>query len=200
MEAWKRTPDVSVVEAPFGSTEPRGAVLDLGKAALKLGSQDIAVSGRIDRIDLVVTPTGERLASVVDYRSQVRAEGYQFRRDQFTLRDPHLLLYAMVIERAGRGDELPEAFRRVRAAVVAHDRVDPIASDPERTGPKPQAPGTWIPLDRRLLGWAAKQLGVLVDEARMGRWALRPRPDACPMLGQGPKCPMAGACRLRRAS
>jgi RecB family exonuclease len=198
MEAWKRTPDVSVVEAPFGSTEPRGTVLDLGNAALKLGSQDVAISGRIDRIDLVTTPTGERLASVVDYRSGVRAEGYQFRRDQFTLRDPHLLLYAMVIERAGRGDELPEAFRRVRAAVVAHDRVDHSGADPERAGHKPMAPETWIPLDRRLLGWAARQLGALVDEARQGRWPLRPRADACPMMTQGTTCPVAGACRLRR--
>jgi hypothetical protein len=198
MEAWKRTPDVSVAEAPFGSTEPRGAVLDLGQAALKLGSQDVAVSGRIDRIDLITTPSGERLASVVDYRSGVRAEGWQFRRDQFTLRDPHLLLYAMVIERAGRGDELPEAFRRVRAAVVAYDRVEHTGMDPERAGHKATAPETWIPLDRRLLGWAARQLGVLVDEARQGRWALKPRADACPMLGQGPKCPVAGGCRLRR--
>jgi hypothetical protein len=172
--------------------------VDLGRAVLRLGSADVEVRGRIDRIDLVHSPRGDRYAAIVDYKTGSRQEGWQFQRDQLSLKDPQLLLYAMVVERGGRGDHLPEAFRNVRAAVIAQDRVE-HTSDPERGGREPAAPDTWMPIDGALLAWAARQLGALVDEARAGRWTLRPRPDTCPMISpyEHDHCPVATACRFR---
>lgn len=199
-EAWRLPPHTSVAEVPFGTepTEPE-ATFDLGRAVLKLGASEVAVSGRVDRIDLVNTARGDRYAAIVDYKTGAREDGRQFRRDQFSLKDPQLLLYAMVVERAGRGDHVPEVFRNVRAAVIAQDRVEHADTDPDRTGQRPLPPDTWMPVDASLLAWAARQLGGLVDEARSGRWTLRPRADTCPMISpfSHDRCPVASACRFR---
>ena len=119
--------------------DPAPAV-DLGKAVLRLGSMELEVSGRIDRIDLVDTARGDRYAAIVDYKTGMRQEGWQFRRDQFSLKDPQLLLYAMVVERAGRGDQVPEVFRNVKAAVIAQDRVEHTVNDPDVAGQRPVPP------------------------------------------------------------
>ncbi|MEQ1502165.1 MAG: PD-(D/E)XK nuclease family protein [Myxococcota bacterium] len=207
-EAWRIVPHTSFAEVPFGDAEALGGAptepgapppaLDLGRVVLKLGAEEIELVGRIDRLDLV-SVRGEQLAVVVDYKTGTRMDGWKFRKEQSTLRDPQLLVYAMAVERTGRGEPGPLAIRGHRAAIVAHDRIKQTVADPEAAGQRTIAPDTWMPVDPALLAWAARQLGSLLDDARAGRWTLRPRPDTCPMLQSygHDGCPIARACRFR---
>jgi hypothetical protein len=135
----------------------------------------------------------------VDYKTGMPKTAWGFRRDQLSLQDPQLAVYAMVVERASREGRLPEVLGKPRVIVLAHDRVRMVVDDPEVHDRKARATDTWMPVEPRMLAWAASQLGVLVDDARQGRWSLRPRADTCPMVAgwSHDHCPLARACRLR---
>jgi RecB family exonuclease len=207
IELWRSAPVASLAEVGFGEQErpplPEEGVLErveLGPVALRLGAEPLGVRGRIDRIDVLQSPRGERFAAVVDYKTGRAKEPWRFRREQHQLRDPQLLLYAMVVAVTGRDRQLPEALRGVRVAVVAEDYVTQVVQDPEAGGgQQPISSETWIPVDGTLLRWAARELGSRLDDARAARWPLRPRADTCPMLQSygHDRCPLAGACRLR---
>lgn len=206
LAAWRRPLAGSLAEVGFGTPpddpEVRGTDapvrLELGETRLRLGREEIKVTGRIDRIDLLDPEGGERWAAIVDYKTGSAVLPWQFRRDQLELRDPQLLVYAMVAQVTGRDKALPDALRHVRVALVAEDRVEHVVREPE-VGQKPIAPETWIPIDGVILGWAASELGRRLDDARDGRWPLSPRADTCPMLSSfgNDRCPAAAACRLR---
>lgn len=208
MDTWGEPPHATAAEVPFGPLEPPRPPAPLGGAegslafgttVLRLGSAELELSGLIDRLDFVSGPRGERFVGVVDFKTGQARDGWAFRRDQVSLKDPQLWVYAMVVERASREDRLPEALRGARVLAIAHDRVRSVVDDPEGPQRDPKASDTWMPVDAKVLGWAAGQLGVLLDDARAGRWPLRPRSDTCPMLSgwSNDRCAMASACRLR---
>ena len=199
---WRSAPIGSLAEVGFGEPDGRDERVrpEIGRVQLRLGSDLVDVKGRIDRIDVLQSPSGDRYAAVVDYKAGRPKEPWTFRRDQLQLRDPQLLLYAMVVAVTGRDRDEPELLRGVRVAVVAEDHVVQVVQDPESGGGQQLvASETWLPVDNVLLRWAARELGGRLDDARASQWPLRPRSDTCPILQSygNDRCPLAGACRLR---
>lgn len=191
-------------EVPFG--DPRrppapvhglpGAALALPAARLRFGAADLLLRGAIDRVDFLRTERGEGFV-VTDYKTgKAGLTGDEFRRQQWALEDPQLLVYAMVLARAAREGELPEGLR-VGPVAIAHDRVRHTFREKDAAARVPDAPDTWTPVDGRWLRLAAQDLGHLVDGARAGRWPLRPHRHRCPKLSRSGFCPVAPACRLR---
>lgn len=199
---WDRT--LVLAEVPFGRPDAPaapvhglpGAALSLPTARLRFGAADLQLAGQIDRIDALVA--GGRAGLVVtDYKTgRAAITGSEFRRDQWTLEDPQLLVYAMVLTRAAREGLLPPELPPVVAA-VASDRVRQTWKDGDLPGRTPDAPDSWLPVDHRLLRLAAQDLGVLIDGARAGRWPLRPHRYRCPKLARDGRCDVADGCRLR---
>ncbi len=200
----------AISELPFGGEERdrpaklHGAGLDglelkLPEAALRLGKADLKLRGRIDRVEWIGTDRA-LVFLVADWKTgTAEPDGRKFRVEQYLLRDPQLLVYAMVLERASREGQLPEVLRGGKTAAVAHDRVRHTFKDKEAGQPEPDRPDTWLPIEPRTLRGAALRLGAMVDEARAGRWALRPVPETCPRIAQfGGYCDVAASCRLRR--
>ncbi len=194
-----------LAEVPFGGAGAAvpvhglpGATVALPASRLRFGATDLQLQGQIDRIDVLVTERGAGGMVVTDYKTG-RAEltGEQFRRGQWSLEDPQLLVYAMVLARAAREGQLPPELC-VPAAAVAHDRVRHTFREKDAAQRMPDAPDTWMPVDGRLLRRAAQDLGFLVDGARASRWPLRPHRHRCPKLARGAVCAIEAGCRLRR--
>jgi RecB family exonuclease len=198
---------VVATELSFGDSEAeatevitaQGLVsVRLPETSLQLGRAPLNVRGRIDRIEWITTEHGQGVV-VTDFKSGTRRkEGRMFRWDVLGGRDPQLLVYAMVLERAQRDGLLPESLR-MPVAIVANDHVwmtrsagdGPIETTLEQ-------PDTYLPVEIRWLGSVAGILGELVDHTRDGRWLLRPREDSCPKLSTFAfGCPGAVACRFR---
>ncbi|MCA9490843.1 MAG: PD-(D/E)XK nuclease family protein [Myxococcales bacterium] len=198
----------AAAELPFGdaTAEPvpvHGVdelTLALPEVALRFGSRDLRLRGIIDRVEWY-EGDGVRLVVVADWKTgPAMPDGRGFRQDQYALRDPQLLVYAMVLERASREGVLPEPLLG-HAAAVAHDRVLHTFRDREVGRPLPERPDTWLPVEPRTLRGAALRLGAMVDAARAGRWELRPVARTCPRLtAWGGMCDVVDGCRLRRLS
>lgn len=173
-----------------------GVTLSLPAARLKFGASDLWLQGTIDRVDFLDTGSARGFV-VTDYKTgRAVLSGEDFRRDQWALGDPQLLVYAMVLSRAARDPAFPEELRSP-AAALAHDRVRHTFREKDAAQRVPEAPDTWMPVDSRWMRLAAQDLGALVDGARAGRWPLRPHPQRCPKLTRSAHCALADGCRLR---
>lgn len=192
-------------EIPFGSPAKAaapvhglpGVTVSLPAARLRFGTADLQLQGQIDRVDFLVTDRGARGFVVTDYKTgKAETSGDDFRRAQWALEDPQLLVYAMVLARAVREGQLPPELAGA-AAAIAHDRVRHTFREKDAAQRVPETPDTWMPVDGRLLRAAAQDLGFLVDGARAGRWPLRPHRHRCPKLSRSAFCDVAAGCRLR---
>jgi RecB family exonuclease len=155
------------------------------EVSLPLGSSPLTITGTIDRISMVEAADTELLA-ITDYKSGAARSVRDVRKDVANLRSPQLPLYAL-------------ALRVLQTRVVAgvgYDFLRVVHDEHRNVVGATEA----VLVDDVRLDATQQALGALVDEARAGRWPLRPRKDTCPVLAgpwEADHCPFAGACRLR---
>ncbi len=179
--------------ASFGTLDDHSPV-HVGPIQLSLGDEEVAVQGKIDRISVVEGPTGP-LLRIVDYKTGRYAPSDKDGRKWITqLREPQLVIYALVVEQALANGVFSDALSNAQLATIGWDHLR--VTDTKRALRPPLDDYLVDPATLNLLGRA---LGVLVGRARQGDWLLSPRSDTCPALTKwgSDYCPVAGACRIR---
>ncbi len=180
------------VELPFGPSDDAGPAV-----TLPLGSEPLAVRGRIDRLEVRAAQDSQWLV-ITDIKTGTGRPDWAFRRDVSSLRDPQLVVYALVVRELQRAGHLVGDFATATVALVQWDQIKATFKEPANVH-ELAVPATLLAVDDTALDALAAELGRLVDRARSGRWTLRPRGDVCPALRAygHTYCPYDKACRMR---